>query len=277
MPSPAPTPRRRALLFLLCATLVLPFLPDAAQQALKSGAMTLLGPVLSPVRRASRAGVRWLSARMDLGPEADQVRLLGDLKAKLAQREEEAQSLRRQLAAMAQLKERMPSVKPLPARVVWTDAVRWRRSLVLDRGAEDGVLHGQAVVCGGRLLGRVAVPAPAWCRVQCLTDADSRIWVLIGKGNPGRPDGGRIQAVLKGDGTGRLRIILCERPGDALVGDPVVTSGYDEKYPSGLLVGSVERVSGSGKSALVSVVPACDPDAVEEAQILLSAAGAALP
>ncbi len=269
MPSPAPTPGRRALLVLLGVTLVLPFLPDRLQGALKSSALGVLAPVLSPVRSTSRAGVRWLARRLDLGPEADLNRQLGDLQASLAQREEEAGSLRRQLAALAQIKERLPAVKPLPARVIGADAVRWRRSLVLDRGGEDGVLNGQAVVCGGRLLGMVVTPASSACRVQCLTDANSRVWVLIGHGNGVKPDGGRIQAVLKGDGTGRLLVLLCERPGDAQPGDLVVTAGYDGRYSAGLLVGTVDRVTGSGETAVVSVAPACDPDQVEEVQILL--------
>ena len=277
MPSPAPTFRRRLLLGILALALALPFLPEPAQQWMRSAALRLTSPILSPARKASRAAVRWLARRLEIGPEADQRRQMGDLQARLAQKEEEALSLKRQLAALAQLKERLPLAKPLPALVIGADAVRWRRSLVLDRGAMDSVRFGQAVVCGGRLLGRVSVPAPSSCRVQCLTDADCRLWVLIGKGTPARPDGGRVQAVLKGDGAGRLQVLLCERPGEVLGGDPVVTSGYDEKYPAGLLVGTVERVSGTGETAVVSVIPSCDPDAVEEAQILLSSIGAAAP
>ena len=195
------------------------------------------------------------------------------MQADLVGREEQLINLRMQLRGVADLREghRTP-FRAVAARVIGCDAVRWRRSLVLDKGAGDGIRAGLVVTCGRCLVGRVVSVGRDACRVQCLNDADSRVWVLIGAGDASRADGGRVQAVVQGTSGGTLRVLLCGRLALVRTGDPVMSAGFDERYPPGLWAGRVSGVGEEGsESAEVEISPACDLDAVEQVQILVPA------
>ena len=251
------------------------FLPRGAQEFLKSSALSILSPVLSPMRDVSDAARSRLGRWLDVGPDARLRAQRDALMALLVEREDEALSLHRQLRGATELKERIrTALRAVPARVIGCDAVQSRRSLVLDKGGLDGIRSGQAVTSGASLLGRVTSVGRDACRVQCVNDPESRIWVLIGAGSADRPDAGRIQGVAQGSGTAGLRLLLCGRPEAVRAGDPVVTSGYDERYPAGLLIGRVSHVEAEGSvSAVVTILPASDLESVEEAQVLTSAGG----
>lgn len=271
MPSPVPTRRRRALLVLVLLGLACVALPQPVRDAVRVVLLDLTAPVLRPLDAAWTASARWLGRRLDVGPDA---RLLDELEAMqgdLAGREEELVGLRRQLRGMVELQEHLrPPYRAVAARVIGADAVRWRRSLVLDKGRAHGVRAGLVVACGKRLVGRVVSVGRESCRVQALTDPDFRTWVLVGRGDPSQPDGGRVQAVAQGAVSGDLRLALCAAPALLRTGDPVSTSGYDERFPPGLWVGRIIRMEGEGAEGAEAVIaPACDLDGLEEVQVLV--------
>lgn len=265
MPSPPLNRRRRALLVLIFLGMVCLALPRGAQEAARRAALAVLSPVLSPLQGASSGLKRWIGRGLGLGPDPALEAGIKDLQARVAQREQEIGALRRQVQGMGEL-QGLGLGRPLAARVIGRDPQRWRNSLMLDKGRADRVRTGQVVACGIRLVGRVGSVSEDACQVQCLTDPDTRIWVAVGKGDPGKPDGGRVQAVAQGRGDG-LVLILCAKP--VAAEDAVMTSGYDERYPPGLLAGKVAEVKGTGESAVVLIAPACDLDNLEEVQILI--------
>lgn len=267
MPAPTQARRRRALAILLVAGLGCLMLPEAVKGPILSAA----APILRPMASARDAAKRRLALWLDVGPDAELRREAARLQADLVRAEAEGMSLRRQLRGTVELAERVrPARRGMPAHVIGRDTVPWRRSLFLDRGSADGVRGGEAVLCGGRMVGRVTAPTATSCRVQCINDGACRIWVLIGRGLDDRPDAGRVQAVAQGAGGRMLRLLYCQRPGDVRPGDPVVTSGYDERDPAGIWVGTVTRVEGQGEAASVEVEAACDLLSFEEAVILLA-------
>jgi rod shape-determining protein MreC len=104
---------------------------------------------------------------------------------------------------------------------------------LVDVGATRGVNEGNPVLSDHGLVGRVVGVAPAASRVLMLTDAESRVPVLLPRTN------GR--AILTGDG-GSNPTLAFLRAHDALrQGDRVLTSGDGGVFPRGLPVGSVVR------------------------------------
>jgi rod shape-determining protein MreC len=104
---------------------------------------------------------------------------------------------------------------------------------LVDVGAARGVTEGNPVLSDHGLVGRVVGVAPAASRVLLLTDAESRVPVLLPRTN------GR--AILTGDG-GPNPTLAFLRAHDALrQGDRVLTSGDGGVFPRGLPVGSVVR------------------------------------
>lgn len=118
--------------------------------------------------------------------------------------------------------------------VVLTDSGSpFRRSVLLNIGAEDGVQDGWAAMDGLGLVGRISGVGGKTSRVLLLTDGNSRIPITI--------QGSGLRAVLSGDTTPLPVIEFLEAPEDVRAGDRVVTSGDGGVFPPDLLVGQVVR------------------------------------
>lgn len=163
---------------------------------------------------------------------------------------------RSQLGEVLQGFQRLPLARP--ARILRAhDASSSRRSLLLDRGSEDGLEVGQAVVQGRVFVGTVAQVSAHTARVQLVTDPYARLEVAIRTS-----DGTRATAYVRG-GPGEslpLRNLrgaagLHVRPGDS-----VLTSNADERVPAGLVVGYVVAAADEDLDAIsdVRVRPSLD-------------------
>ncbi|PWJ16998.1 rod shape-determining protein MreC [Jannaschia seohaensis] len=120
--------------------------------------------------------------------------------------------------------------------VVLTDSGSpFRRSVLLNIGAEDGIQDGWAAMDGLGLVGRIAGVGARTSRVILLTDGNSRIPVTI------QPSGKR--AILAGDTTAAPALEFVENPQDVRAGDRIVTSGDGGVFPPDLLVGQVVRTT----------------------------------
>ena len=192
------------------------------------------------------------SAEAPAGPATARER---DLEIENAQvREAYFQSLdeTRQLAELKQTLAGLASLpRAIPARIVRAhDASALRRSVRIDKGSEDGVGKGDAVVQGGVLIGRVEQVESHAARVQLLTDRRTRLELAVRTGDGQRAVG----YVDGGDGDAlRLRNVRARDGLVVRVGDPVITSNGDERVPAGLVVGRVEEVAGAGADAFVGV------------------------
>ncbi|WP_308915717.1 rod shape-determining protein MreC [Jannaschia sp. LMIT008] len=116
--------------------------------------------------------------------------------------------------------------------VVLTDSGSpFRRSVLLNVGAQDGIRDGWAAMDGLGLVGRIAGVGDRTARVLLLTDGNSRIPVTV------KPSG--LRAILSGDTTAAPTLDFIEVPEDVKPGDRVVTSGDARVFPADLLVGEV--------------------------------------
>lgn len=104
---------------------------------------------------------------------------------------------------------------------------------LVDVGAARGVTEGNPALSDHGVVGRVVGVSPASSRILLLTDAESRVPVLLPRIN------GR--AILTGDG-GPNPTLAFLRAHDVLhEGDRVLTSGDGGVFPRGLPVGAVVR------------------------------------
>lgn len=107
----------------------------------------------------------------------------------------------------------------------------FRKSVLLNVGARDGIQDGWAVMDGLGLAGRIAGVGERSARVILLTDVNSRVPVVV------QPSGQR--ALITGDNTGLPLLDFVENPNDVRPGDRVVSSDDGGVFPAGLLVGEV--------------------------------------
>jgi rod shape-determining protein MreC len=152
----------------------------------------------------------------------------------------------------------------LAARVVAGNPVPGVLTITIDRGTADGVRANMAVINGQGVIGRVidALSAHA-ATVQLLADRAANAGATLeASGMPGNISGGH--------GDGQFRLELIPTTTDVAVGERVVTSGQDGVYPKGFLIGTVSRVTGTGKAREIVVAPAADFQRIDIVLVLLT-------
>jgi len=126
------------------------------------------------------------------------------------------------------------------ASVIGLDLSNVNRSIVINRGGGDGLKPGMVVLDrAGQVVGRTTEPMiDHSSRVQLITDEQSGTSVFTLKS--------KAIGILKGDGQGRCRLeyILSTNP-DVAEEEEVLTSGFDDVFPSGLKVGRIVSIVGT--------------------------------
>jgi rod shape-determining protein MreC len=128
-----------------------------------------------------------------------------------------------------------PALTSVTGVVMVDSGTAFRQSVLLNVGAQDGIVDGWATMDGLGLVGRISGVGQRTSRVVLLTDPSSRIPVTI------QPSGDR--ALLNGDNTPLPVLDFVEAPDNVRPGDRVVTSGDGGVFPPGLLVGQVVQAS----------------------------------
>ncbi len=217
-------------------------------------------------------GFDWAAAPV-LGAAA----LLEDFRS-YARLQEQNRELRRELQQMRAWREAALQLEQQNARLLELNQVRvdprlthvtgvvradsgspFRRSVLLNVGARDGIRDGWAVMDGLGLVGRISGVGQQTARVILLTDSNSRLPVTI------QPSGQR--AILAGDNGTLPQIDFLEHPDQVRPGDRVVSSGDGGVFPAGLLVGEV--VLGPDRRQRVRL--AADQQRLEFLRVLRSA------
>lgn len=108
-----------------------------------------------------------------------------------------------------------------------------RQRVVLDIGADQGVIQGQAAIDAGGLIGQVIEVRPSTATVLLLTDPDHAVPVTVSR------NGIRLVAYGRGD---RLELANIPTSSDVKIGDRIVTSGLGGRFPPGFPVGTITRL-----------------------------------
>jgi len=143
--------------------------------------------------------------------------------------------------------------------VMDVDLDAFRERVLVDKGAQDGVFVGQAVLDVGGVFGQVARVGQLTAEVILVSDATHAIPVQINR------NGLRTIAVGTGD-MGRLKLPYLPTSAYVVAGDLLVTSGLGGGFPAGYPVGTVAEVKRDPAQSLadVDVKPAAALDRSRE-------------
>lgn len=231
------TPIRRILIALMAIMLIGLFLfwriDSPRAEAMRTALLDRILPgtewIMAPVTRASQMVASFQSyARIY---EQNQ-ELRRELQKMSAWKEAAVQLEQENSKLLAQNNVRIdPALTSVTGVVLVDSGTAFRQSVLLNVGAQDGIVDGWAAMDGLGLVGRISGVGQRTSRVVLLTDPSSRVPVTI------QPSGQR--ALLTGDNSGLPFLDFIENPDDVRPGDQVVTSGDGGVFPSGLLVGRV--------------------------------------
>jgi len=148
----------------------------------------------------------------------------------------EAQSETQNLRELFDQAARTPEYKRLIADVIGQDTNPTMQSIIIDKGVDDGVRTGMPVEAARGLVGQVYNATNHAAQVVLLTETASAIPVRLGET--------RATGILRGSGRGALPTIdWIDLQYDIQVGDQVMTSGLDGKFPRSLVIGRVVDVT----------------------------------
>jgi rod shape-determining protein MreC len=152
----------------------------------------------------------------------------------------------------------------IPAEVIGKDPSPWFKTILIDKGKEDGLARGMAVVVPKGIAGQVTEVSSHYSKVLLIIDPNSAVDALI--------QSDRARGIIKGDAAGQCLFKYVLRKHDIAVGDIVVSSGLDGIFPKGLAVGKVSGVfkPKAGIFQEVTVTPYVDFEKLEEVLVVLN-------
>lgn len=157
----------------------------------------------------------------------------------------------------------------LIAELMAVDLDPYRQQVMIDRGAASGVFIGQPVLDADAVMGQVTRVDPLSATVLLITDASHGLPVQINRNG--------LRTVARGTGfIDRLELSHLTKHADVRVGDLVVTSGLDGRFPPGYPVAWITEVrQESGKPfATVIAEPAARLDRSREVLLVWTLAPA---
>ena len=121
------------------------------------------------------------------------------------------------------------------AEMIRVDLDPFSHKIWIDRGGDDGVLVGQAVIDGLGIVGQVEDVHLHFSTIRLISDPDHALPVQINRTG--------LRTVAYGSGeTSHLLMPNVPLQADVSPGDMIVTSGLGDRFPPGFPVGEVEHV-----------------------------------
>ncbi|HUQ49503.1 MAG TPA: rod shape-determining protein MreC [Terriglobales bacterium] len=153
--------------------------------------------------------------------------------------------------------------KTIAAQVIGTSGTDLSRVIYIDRGTNDGIAQGMAVITPDGIVGKISRADKRTSQVLLITDLLSGAGVLLERQ--------RLNGVLKGAAAGYPEIQNVMSDEEIKAGDAVITTGGDRVFPKGLKVGTVASVAPDYERdpfLAIKIKPAADLNRLEEVLVI---------
>ncbi len=217
---------------------------------LREGAQTLFAPVQRLADSLTRPIVGFIDGISNIAGLREENDRLAERVRELEQQQAEVLSLQTQLDELRKINDLAPpdELDAVTARIFSNgvsdlDHIRW-----IDRGTDDGILVGQAVIDEAGLIGRVDFVADDSARIRLISDP--RLGVGV------RDLATNEVGWVEGQGGDFLTLKMFNAVEPVHEGDLLVTDGT--RFPPGITVGTVRETARAevGFQLISSVVPA---------------------
>lgn len=132
--------------------------------------------------------------------------------------------------------------------------------VLIDRGSDSGIQLHSAVVDGQALVGLVTNVTDSVSTVRLISDALMAVDAMI--------QNGRLRGLVKGQGKGLLWTFLSSNQ-KVYLGSRVITSGFDELYPPGLVIGNITEIQDTATvTPKIKIQPFVDLDKLETLYVI---------
>lgn len=233
-------PVARLIFFLVLAlALLITDLRFRTLEWVRAGVATAAWPLQRaaylPIDAGGDVGI-FFSRMSTLVAENEQLRLQQLNSANLLLRQKHLEEENRRLRVLMEMKERHP-VEGRIAEILYAARDPFARRVIIDKGSQQGIEAGQAVVDEIGVIGQVVRVFPLTAEVSLLTDKEQAIPIQIQRNG--------LRAVLEGAGAGTMELRFLATNAEVDVGDVLITSGLDGVYLPGLPVAKVVEIDRS--------------------------------
>jgi len=121
-----------------------------------------------------------------------------------------------------------------PGRVAGREPAAMAPSLVIEPSDTAGIVEDMPAISDMGLVGKVTGTGGAYLQVSTVFDKDSRVSAIVSRS--------RVLGIFRTDRGQKCILDRVPLRSDVKEGDTVLTSGYGQVFPAGLLLGIVERI-----------------------------------
>jgi rod shape-determining protein MreC len=184
---------------------------------------------------------------------------LTNARAEIQQLSEKAAETRR-LRELLEFKNHLP-YQTVAAEIIATSPGDASRAVFIDKGENAGVVADAAVITPAGIVGKVISVFARTSQVLLITDTSSGVAAAL--------QDSRVQGIAKGTGQNSVELQYVMRDIPVAAGEIILTSGLDQVYPKGLVVGAVAKVSEGNVYKSIKLRPAVTLDRLETVLVVV--------
>jgi rod shape-determining protein MreC len=155
------------------------------------------------------------------------------------------------------------SFKLIAAKVIARSPDSWSSVVIIDKGRFNGIKRGMVAINYLGLLGRVIEAGESTSKILLINDHNLSISAIVQRS--------RQEGLVSGTLGHNLIMKYLPEDCDIRFEDTVITSGLNQTYPKGLLIGTVTYIGKefSGLSRYCLIKPAVNLSSIEEVLIIM--------
>lgn len=151
----------------------------------------------------------------------------------------------------------------LSAEVIGKDPSPWFKSIIVDKGKNDGISVGFPVVVPEGIVGQITEVSAGYAKVLMVIDRNNAVDGLVQRT--------RARGIIQGTGSEHCIFKYVLRKHDIRINDTIISSGLDRVFPKGLGIGRVAEIikNDSGIFQEITITPFVDFEKLEEVLIII--------
>ncbi len=155
----------------------------------------------------------------------------------------------------------------IAAQVIGRDPSPWFKTIMVDKGSNDGLVKGSPVLVSEGIVGQIIKVAGNYSRVLLIIDRNSAVDALV--------QNSRVRGIVKGNNQDNCSFVYTLRKDEVKKGEMVISSGLDQVFPKGLKIGKILEVTKIHSQLFqdITIETSVDFNKIEEVLIYRSVEG----
>jgi rod shape-determining protein MreC len=236
---------------------------DSVANVMREGTQSILTPLQKGVDWVASPAVAFVDGVANLAGLRDETERLQDRVRELEADARDVGAIEEQVVQLELIAgvDAPEELETVTARIYASGPTAFGNVRYIDKGANDGVVAGQAVLDEDGLIGRVDLVSANDARIRLITDPIVSVGVRVQSTNE--------TGVVSGRGDGPLRLEMFRATLTVHEGDLVVTDG--SRFPPGIVVGAITETADAEVGFVLrsSVDPAARLSQVDYVKVII--------